>query len=366
MSALFNQGAASAPSSTTGDISKDVEVAQNLLPTDSISALAWSPTHDFLAVAAWDKAVRIYEISGGSVNGKWSIPCAEVPLCVAWSEDGTKIAAGGNEGSIFFVDLSTQQAGGEAKPIPDWKPHQAGVKGICFFKRDNKDWLATGSWDKTVQFWDFTSTTACTKGITCAERVYSMDTRSNLLVVATAERHIHVINLGNSLDSIYKTIQSPLKWQTRVVSCFSDATGFAVGSIEGRCAIQYVEDKDTSLNFSFKCHRQQDPTSRDIAKVYSVNAISFHPHHGTFSTAGSDGTFHFWDKDAKHRLKGYPDVGGSITATGFSRDGNIFAYAISYDWSKGYAANNQTYPIKLKLHPVAGDECKPRPGNKKR
>jgi len=37
-----------------------------------------------------------------------------------------------------------------------------------------------------------------------------------------------------------QTITSPLKWQTRVVSCFTAAqsNGFAVGSIEGRVAIQ--------------------------------------------------------------------------------------------------------------------------------
>jgi mRNA export factor len=50
----------------------------------------------------------------------------------------------------------------------------------------------------------------------------------------------------NNPGKIYKTITSPLKWQTRVVSCFTDASGFAVGSIEGRCAIQYVDDKDVS------------------------------------------------------------------------------------------------------------------------
>lgn len=121
-----------------------------------------------------------------------------------------------------------------------------------------------------------------------------------------------------------------------------------------------------SSNFSFKCHRQPDPNNRDISKVYSVNAISFHPVHGTFSTAGSDGTFHFWDKDAKHRLKGYPEVGGSITSTAFNRNGNIFAYAVSYDWSKGYAHNTPNYPNKIMLHPVLPDECKPRPGGRKK
>jgi len=80
--------------------------------------------------------------------------------------------------------------------------------------------------------------------VDCPERVYTMDVKNHLLVIGTAERHIIMVNL-NSPTTIYKTITSPLKWQTRVVSCFADATGFAVGSIEGRCAIQYVDDKDT-------------------------------------------------------------------------------------------------------------------------
>lgn len=133
-----------------------------------------------------------------------------------------------------------------------------------------------------------------------------MDTKDNLLVVGTAERHISIFNLTNP-TAIYKTLTSPLKYQTRVVSCFATGNGFAVGSVEGRCAIQYVEDKvkrssltsltsqDSTLNFSFRCHRDTPATNqRDPINVYSVNAISFHPQHGTFSTAGSDGSFHFW------------------------------------------------------------------------
>jgi mRNA export factor len=192
-----------------------------------------------------------------------------------------------------------------------------------------------------------------------------MDLRDQVLVVATAERYINIVNLDQP-TTFWNTIQSPLKYQTRVVSCFADAQGYAVGSIEGRCAIQYLNAKDNNLNFSFKCHRQNDPNNRDLSRVYSVNAISFHPVHGTFSTAGSDGTFHFWDKDAKHRLKGYPEVGGTITSTDFNRTGNLFAYAVSYDWSKGYAQNSPQSVNKVMLHAVGPEECKPRPGTKKR
>lgn len=192
-----------------------------------------------------------------------------------------------------------------------------------------------------------------------------MDVKNKLLVIGTADRYINIVNLDQP-TKFYKTMQSPLKWQTRVVSCFTDASGFAVGSIEGRCAIQYVEDKDASSNFSFKCHRENPANARDVSNVYAVNAISFHPQHGTFSTAGSDGTFHFWDKDAKHRLKGYPAVGGTISATCFSRLGTIFAYAVSYDWSKGFGGNTQGGVNKVMLHPVGPDEVKPRAGPKKR
>ena len=182
--------------------------------------------------------------------------------------------------------------------------HDQPIRCVQFADINNSPVLVTGSWDRTVKYWDLRQQTAVAT-LQCQERVYTMDVKNKLLVIGTADRYINVVNL-DSPDKFYKTIQSPLKFQTRVVSCFTDSTGFAVGSIEGRCAIQYVEEKDASANFSFKCHREGPGTSgatRDVSNVYSVNDISFHPQHGTFSTAGSDGTFHFWDGVAKHRLK---------------------------------------------------------------
>jgi mRNA export factor len=156
-------------------------------------------------------------------------------------QDGKRIAAGDTEGNINFVDLTTVGKGEVA--VNTFKAHQAAVKCVRWFQTNGKDFLATGSWDKTVKYWDLTSDQPVGT-VDCGERVYTMDVKNQLLVIGTAERHIHMVNLANP-TTIAKTITSPLKWQTRVVSCFADASGFAVGSIEGRCAIQYVDDKDT-------------------------------------------------------------------------------------------------------------------------
>lgn len=264
--ALFGSSAPAA-TSTTGDISKDVEVKDGM-PTDSISDLSFSPTHDFLAMTSWDKSITIYEVNNNGAQGKWKGVCKtqqgkeEIPLCLAWSnvsnfhvrsvsiitsiQDGTKIAAGGADGTIFYYDLASANPG-ELNPTATWQPHQQGIKGIRWFTFQGKQVLITGSWDKTVKYFDLSAAdpTQPMGVLQCQERVYSMDVKNNqLLVIATAERHIHIVNLQDPAK-IHKTISSPLKWQTRVVSCFSDASGFAVGSIEGRCAIQYVDDSNT-------------------------------------------------------------------------------------------------------------------------
>jgi mRNA export factor len=281
------------------------------------------------------------------------------PTPLTRRQDGSKVVGCGADKTARLLDL-----GANNNSAQQVAAHDEPVKCARMFEINGTPMLATGSWDKTVKYWDLRQAQPV-GSIACQDRVYVMDVREKLLVVGTAERFIDVVNLDDPFK-FYKTITSPLKWQTRVVSCFLDASGFAVGSIEGRCAMQYVEERDTNLNFSFKCHRVQDPVDRNNSKVYSVHDISWHPVHGTFSTAGSDGTFHFWDKDAKHRLKGYPEVGGPIVSTSFSHTGNIFAYAVSYDWSRGFSQHTANSPNKIMLHPVTGDECKPRAAVKKR
>ncbi|KAG8905912.1 hypothetical protein FRB99_007992 [Tulasnella sp. 403] len=328
----------------------DVELSDP--PTDSISALAFCPTADYLAVSSWDGNVRIYEISPtGQSQGKAMYNHDGPVLDVCWSKDGQRLFSAGADKVAKMFDVQTGQSsvvGGHDAPIRSirWMDMNGGV-------------LVTGSWDKTVKYWDLKQPNPIGT-LQLPERCYSMDIAGQLLVAATAERHIITVNLNNP-TTIYKRIDSPLKWQTRVVACFPSGDGYAVGSVEGRVAIQYVEDKDSANNFSFKCHRKESSNPKEGTNVYAVNCITFNQQHGTFSTSGSDGSMYFWDKDSKTRLKTFDAASGAVPCTAFNRSGTIFAYAISYDWSKGHSGAVNNHPNKVMLHSLKEDEIKRKP-----
>ncbi|KAK9229606.1 hypothetical protein WN944_022569 [Citrus x changshan-huyou] len=132
-------------------------------------------------------------------------------------------------------------------------------------------------------------------------------------------------NPNKSIETEFKRINSPLKYQTRCVAAFPDQQGFWVGSIEGRVGVHHLDDSQQSKNFTFKCHR-------DGSETCSI--------HHTFATAGSDGAFNFWDKDSKQRLKAMSRCGQPIPCSTFNNDGSIFAYLVCYDWSNGAENHN--------------------------
>ncbi|EDO18047.1 hypothetical protein Kpol_1045p33 [Vanderwaltozyma polyspora DSM 70294] len=345
----------------TSTIATDADLANDIIinnpADDSISDIAFSPQQDFLfSASSWDNKVRIWDIQGGNPQGKAQYEHSAPVLCTRWSFDGTKVASGGCDNVVKVYDLNSgqnQQVGS----------HDSAVQSLRFVQcgPTNAECLVTGSWDKTLKYWDLRQPQPIST-VMMPDRVYAMDSKQQLLVVGTAERNIVVINLTNP-TTIFKTVQSPLKMQTRTVACYNSGDGYAIGSVEGRIAIRYVdEEQQRKLGFSFKCHRQTK-TNRSVgsssqASVYAVNSISFHPGYGTFVSAGSDGSFHFWDKNQRHRLKGYPAQNGSIPICNFNRQGSLLAYAISYDWSRGYTGNRQDYPNVIRIHPTTDAEVR--------
>ncbi|KAM7237412.1 hypothetical protein CapIbe_011656 [Capra ibex] len=359
----FGSGGTSMFGSTTTDNHnpmKDIEVTSS--PDDSIGCLSFSPPTlpgNFLIAGSWANDVRCWEVqdSGQTIPKAQQMHTGPV-LDVCWSDDGSKVFTASCDKTAKMWDLNSNQAIQIAQ-------HDAPVKTIHWIKAPNYSCVMTGSWDKTLKFWDTRSSNPMMV-LQLPERCYCADVIYPMAVVATAERGLIVYQLENQ-PSEFRRIESPLKHQHRCVAIFKDKqnkpTGFALGSIEGRVAIHYINPPNPAKdNFTFKCHRSNGTNTSAPQDIYAVNGIAFHPVHGTLATVGSDGRFSFWDKDARTKLKTSEQLDQPISACCFNHNGNIFAYASSYDWSKGHEFYNPQKKNYIFLRNAA-EELKPR--NKK-
>lgn len=339
-------------------------------PTDTISCISWSPTGNFFAASSWNKEVTCYEVNTQqgqtALRGKQSHN-APILSCV-WSADGQRVFTGGCDSVAKMWNLATNQSQVVAQ-------HAAPIREVVWSSTLNM--LVTGSWDKTVKYWDLRQQQPAAS-VQMNDRVYTMACRGPVLVVGTGAlppvgnanntataanaNNLFVYNLSNAsgIQQPFRTGGMVLKHAPHCSTIFPDNMCYAIGTTEGRVAIQYVQDKDQALNFAFRCHRD---VQGDKSDVYGVNTMTASPT-GTFMTAGGDCRMTSWDKNAKQRIKQYEKMLNPITASGFNTQGNIYAYAVGYDWAKGIEqAASKKQPCGILLHSIQGDEMLPKKNN---
>ncbi|EEE67502.1 hypothetical protein OsJ_24938 [Oryza sativa Japonica Group] len=298
-------------------------------PSDGVSSLRFSKHSDRLLVSSWDKTVRLYDAEANVPRGVFMH---------AGVRPGLAFSSGGN---YFLVR------------------HDAAVSCVEYSYSTGQ--VITGSWDKTIMCWDprgvnGTSHHTLVGTHNQPERVYSLSVSGYNLVVATAGRHVNVYDL-RSMSRPEQQRESPLRYQTRCVQCYPNGTGFALGSVEGRVAMEFYDQSESApyKKYSFKCHRVPEDGE---TKVYPVNAISFHPVHGTFATGGCDRFVNLWDGANRRKLFQFPRYPSSIAALSFSRDGRLLAVASSYTYEEGDIPHP---PDAIFIRDVNEVQVKPRP-----
>ena len=113
---------------------------------------------------------------------------------------------------------------------------------------------------------------------------------------------------------------------------------------------------------AFKAHRKEKPKNSTNAnednELFCINSIGFNSRneHWLFSL-GNDGVGYFWDCKSKNKITQFsydriPACKGKV-----SPDGQVFVYALAYDWSQGiWGCPSVTYRPKLCAHIVKQDE----------
>jgi cell cycle arrest protein BUB3 len=204
--------------------------------------------------------------------------------------------------------------------------------------------LVSAGWHSQLHVWDI-RTSAAVATLDLPGKAFSMDVYRNRILVATsAGRRLVLVDYRYGKAKLLLDRESSLKYQTRTVQFFPNGQGYALGSIEGRVAVEYIPpelltDATTTTtihhsalgkkNYAFKCHRIQDT-------VYPVNAIAFCPTQDcSFATGGCDGTVVLWDGLHKKKLTCLPRMATSIAALAFTPNGKQLAIAASYTFEEG-------------------------------
>ena len=233
------------------------------------------------------------------------------------------------------------------------------------------DCLVTASWDSTLRIHDPRSSTPSNASSSVVSRLpskaFSMDAAGDKLVVAMAQRHVMIYDTRNLSSAIeggsgspvepFQKRENSLKFMTRAVRCMPNGQGYASSSIEGRVAVEYFDQSaDVQKgHFAFKCHRA---TVDGVDTVYPVNALAFHPVHGTFATGGGDAVVAIWDPQAKKRLRQFPKYPSSISALSFNADGSRLAIACAVvEEEQGTVPPGARNSLVVR---GVGDDCKPK------
>lgn len=321
--------------------SNEFELAQP--PTDGISALAFdSPDPNLLLASSWDTNVRLYNALDNTCRTTFAHPCPVLDTCF---QDTGAGFSGGLDHGVRFLDFASGQASVLGR-------HEAGVKALAFSK--NLGSIISGSWDKTVKIWDRRGREPTL--LQLPDKVYTMDISGDRLIVGTAGRHVWIWDLRN-MSAPEQRRESSLKFQTRSIRCTKDGKGYVLSSIEGRVAVEYFDPSPEvqSKKYAFKCHRAKDANGKDI--IYPVNALAFHPIHGTFATGGCDGMIFMWDGNNKKRLCQFHKYPTSISALAFNETGTHLAIASSYTYEEG----DQEHPSdSIFVRKVSDLEVKPK------
>ncbi|CAH1761490.1 6318_t:CDS:2 [Entrophospora sp. SA101] len=298
-------------------------------PSDAISSVVFSPTHsNYLIVSSWDKTVKLYDVSENSLRASFDHNAAVLDCCFS---DRECVYSAGLDQCVRSFDVNTSND-------TIIGTHDKAVKCIEYCAETNM--IVSGSWDATIKLWDprANDPKIGTYSMGQGAKVFTISLVGTKLVIATAGRQLFIYDQRNMTEALQKR------------------ESYASSSIEGRVAVDFFDPSPEiqARKYAFKCHRK---VIDGVDTVYPVNALAFHPIHGTFASGGADGTVNIWDGFNKKRILQYPQYPTSIASLDFSKDGQFLAIASSYTFEEG---EKDHPPDSVFIRHIGENECKPK------
>ena len=253
--------------------------------TDRIFSLAFTKDDQILVSGCWDGTIRLWDGQTGKPLGELARHDGPV-RSIAIDREGKKLASCGHDRKIRFFKIpatealqvrrSDRQKNDESlsDPIPDSKTMVLSEEeAMCLTFHPNKNWIAIGYVDKTLEVWDFAADQVIWIQPAHDEVVYSVKFSPNGRFLASG-----------SFDQKVKL------WDAE--------TGRLVFSLEGHY------------------HAKQ---------VYKGTSVDFRPDGRVLASGGADGQIKFWATDSGKEIASLEGHAGSIAWVSFNQSGQMLA-----------------------------------------
>lgn len=240
-------------------------------PTDGITALCFLPgSPSRLASTSFDGAVRIHDTKEKKCVLSHTMESGPL-LSLATPKGLNALVTGGLDGTVRMLDIEASVYQVIGRHTAD-DSKLMGCSCLGALDQSPGPLIASAGYNSKFHLWDVrvsSSNPAAT--IDLPGKAFSMDVdpfNQNRVVVATAGRRICVVDVrrgsGTENDANWQAElaldrESTLKYQLRTVRFFPDGNGIGAGSIEGRVAIEFLEELGLPAKmkkYAFKCHRQ--------------------------------------------------------------------------------------------------------------
>ena len=355
------------------------------VPSDIISSIKFASSGRKFLASSWDRYVYVYHITESGASLAQKIQHRAPVLDAVWGEDEDVIYSGGLDWDVrrsysfdivCFV-LITGRIDLKTSEQTVISSHSAAAHALAFSK--DHQILISSSWDSTINI-HHTSTSPENRHLSTLklrQKPFSISLSKTKLVVAMASRALDVYSLESFVEAAttskpsaenpflvfepWQKRESSLKFQTRAVACMPNDQGYASSSIEGRVAVEWFDPSAESQakKYAFKCHRQPASDGSGIDIVYPVNALAFHPVHGTFASGGGDGFVAVWDGITKRRIRQYQRFPASIAGLDFSSDGKYLVIAVSPGFEDGKEGEGAG-EVRIFVRELNESETKPK------
>ncbi|KAG9259185.1 WD40-repeat-containing domain protein [Emericellopsis atlantica] len=329
-------------------------------PGDAISALAFAPNGSTkLLAASWDKKLYAYDVAKPDSSLIKTYEHRAPVLDVCFGDNENEAYTAGMDWVVNKVNLETGE-------MTEMSKHAAPARCVVYSPAHGV--LISASWDCSLNLHNVRDPSSTPIRIPLPGKPHAVAASPSKVVVAMTGRIINIYDLqtiqnlfssGQTELKLWQQRESSLRYLTRAVACMPSDAGYATSSIEGRVAVEWFEDtaESQARKYAFKCHRQPAPDG-DGDIVYPVNALEFHPVHGTFASGGGDSTVALWDAEAKRRLKQYQKFPDSIAAMVFSKDGKYLAIGVCPGFETGQEDYSGEGKTSILIRELGDNEAK--------